>query len=334
LIRKLKNSNLSIEDLAIAGKALTAYRVFEDTRSAIFKAEPCDPNILGFTSDLALQVNDIDACVVFCGANGGVKISVRSCVRETMANELAARLCEAVGSGGGRKDKAGGCISGDKLAELGVSPEEFLTERMARYYGEYDLIYSGDPQPCLGAFARYRKKTVPIGYARSADVFPAGTDIVVRTLEGDTFITSGRDTYIMVGICQEIWPIKREKFEASYRVSNGPYDPDERFWGESHYAPTIVNHVQGEPVSLLPYIRPCVPTGESVIHARKLPRRTKVFTAWNQDGYMFGGAGDYLALSKREKHRTVYFTRFQLAGRIAGGYIRPAYAKRSKRLEQ
>ena len=296
LMKRLKNSNLSLGDLDIAGKTLSTHWIFEDTRSAIFEAEPCDPNILGFASDLALQVDNIDSCVVFCNVSGGVKISVRSCVRETMANELAARLCEGVGSGGGHKDKAGGFISGDKLKEMGVAPADFLEERFRQYYGEYDLVYSDRLDIDTKELEQFRKKAIPIGYVRSTDIFPVGTDIVVRTIEGDTFITSDPDIYIMVGVRQEIWPIKREKFEVSYRELDGVYAPDERFCSESRYAPTVKDKVLGEAISLEPFVLPCVPTGDSVIYAKKLDRRTKVFTGWNQEGYMFGDAGDYLAV--------------------------------------
>ena len=296
LMKRLKNSNLSMEDLIIAGNTLTTHWYFKDTRSAIFEAEPCDPNILGFTSDLALQVDNIDACVVFCQVSGGVKLSVRSCVRETMANELAARLCEGAGSGGGHKDKAGGFISGEKLRETGLTPAAFLEQRFSQYYGEYDLVYSDGPEPDLTALEKYSKNKIPVGFARSADVFAAGADLNVRTIEGDTHITADPDIYIMVGIQQEIWPIRREKFEASYRELDGPYAPDEQFWSENHYEPTVKDRIHGDAVSLTPFIRPCVPNGENIIYAKKLKRRTKVFTSWNHEGYMFGDVGDYLAV--------------------------------------
>jgi phosphoglycolate phosphatase len=302
LMKKLKNSNLSLDDLVIAGKTLNTHWIFEDTHSAIFEAEPCDPNILGFTSDLALQVYTIDACVVFCNVSGGIKLSVRSCVRETMANELASRLCEGVGSGGGHKDKAGGFISGDKLNETGLSPSAFLKERFIQYYSEYDLVYSDRLDLDLTSMEMYRKKEIPVGYAQTTDVFPPGAEVIVRTIEGDTYITADPDIYIMVGVCQEIWPIRREKFEASYLVMEGQYKPDGQFWTEDHYEPTVKDKVQGEPISLLPYIKPCIPNGGSPIYAKKLEKRTKVFTSWNYEGYMYGGAGDFLAVRADDSH--------------------------------
>ena len=296
LMKRLRNSNLSIEDLTIAAKTLNNRFLFTDTRSAIFEAEPCDPNILGFAGDLALQVDKIDACVIFCQVSGGVKLSVRSCVRETMANELAARLCRDVGSGGGHKDKAGGYISDEKLNKTGMSAFDFLKERFTQYYSDYDLVYSNNLDLDLNKMKRYRKKAIPIGYVYTTDVFPAGTDIIARTIEGDTHISSDPDIYIMVGICQEIWPIKRKRFEASYIVPEGVYTPDESFWEENHYEPTVKDRIHGESISLGPYIRPCVPCGEAIVYGKKLEKRTKVFTLWNQEGYMFGDIGDYLVV--------------------------------------
>jgi phosphoglycolate phosphatase len=296
LMKRLKNSNLSMSDLTIAGKTLNSYWTNSDTRSAIFEAEPCDPNILGFTSDLALQVDNIDACVVFCQVSGGVKLSIRSCVREVMANELASKLCAGVGSGGGHSEKAGGFISKDKLDELGVDAFSFLKERFINYYGEYDLVYSDRLELDLSLMERYRKSNIPVGFARSSDAFPAGTELLIRTLEGDSLVTADHDIYIMVGISQEIYPIKREKFEASYKEIDGIYAPDKRFINENHYEPTVKDRILGETMPLTPFIRPCVPTGETAIYVKELKKRTKVFTRWNPESYMFGDAGDYLAV--------------------------------------
>jgi len=234
LMKKLINSNLSIEDLTIATNTLLNHRFCEKINCAVFEAEPCDPNILGVISDLALQVDNIDVCVVFCRVSGGLKLSVRSCVREVMTNELAEKICRGIGSGRGHNSKAGGFISVDKLEECNAAnPSEFFIERLTRYFDDYD---------------------------------------------------------------QGIWPIKRAKFEASYHELDSSYEQDEQFKSENQYDPTVKDRIQGETVSLLPYIRSCVPTGESIIYAKKLERQAKVFTAWNLDGYMYGDIGDYLAV--------------------------------------
>ena len=297
LIKRLSNSNLSIIDLTIAANTLKNRSICENINCAVFEAEPCDPNILGFTGDLALQVDNIDVCIIFCRLDGVLKLSVRSCIREVMANELVEKICRGIGSGGGHNSKAGGSISLDKLDELSIgNPSKFLLERLKRYFEEYDHIYCGNLGINTDKLEKYCKKAIPIGFVRSADVFPMGTELVIRTLEGDTHITSDPDIYIMVGIYQEVWPIKRVKFEASYYELDSPYRQDEQFKSENQYEPTVKDRIQGEAVSLLPFIRSCVPTGENIIYVKKLERRTKVFTTWNLEAYMFGDIGDYLAV--------------------------------------
>ena len=43
--------------------------------------------------------------------DSGYQVSIRSADREYLANEVAEKLCDGIGSGGGHIDKAGGVIS-------------------------------------------------------------------------------------------------------------------------------------------------------------------------------------------------------------------------------
>jgi len=62
LITRFRNTNLSLAELVIAGKALIDYRYNETYRFSVVQAEPCDPNILGMISDLVLEVDVVDTC--------------------------------------------------------------------------------------------------------------------------------------------------------------------------------------------------------------------------------------------------------------------------------
>ena len=108
LLTKLRNANISIEELETAGAALLRCDYNEQYRFAVVKAGPCDPNVLGLISDIVLEVDAVDVCVVFSMQPNGIKLSVRSCLEEVRANELAAKLCMGMGSGGGHYVKAGG----------------------------------------------------------------------------------------------------------------------------------------------------------------------------------------------------------------------------------
>ena len=296
IIQKLKNCNLTSEDLTLASKGLISGNINPITKSAVFFTDPCDPNMLGFVSDLAIQVDTIDSCVVFCEVSGGIKISVRSCVKEIMANELAAYLCMNGGSGGGHKDKAGGFISGDYISKSGLSSLVFLSTRYTDYFNHYELIHSGLYKPDISAFEQYIKLKIPIGYVRTTDIFPGGIEMMVRMLEGDANIVSDPDNYLMIGMKEEIYPIKREKFELTYDTLPGEYSPHPEFLSEIHYKPTVKNIREGYVENIEKYIRPCVSRGEVRIFARQLTKSTKVFTLWNNEGYMYGNPGDWLAL--------------------------------------
>ena len=117
LITRLRNANISIEELEIAGAALLRCDYNEQYRFAVVKAGPCDPNVLGLISDMVLEVDAIDVCVVFAVLANGVKLSIRSCEESVKANELAAKLCMGIGSGGGHQVKAGGTIQIELLAK-------------------------------------------------------------------------------------------------------------------------------------------------------------------------------------------------------------------------
>jgi phosphoglycolate phosphatase len=63
LVKKLKNATITMSELSIVSGALNKYEMAENI--GLFKADPCDPNILGFSSDIAMQVDSLDACVLF-----------------------------------------------------------------------------------------------------------------------------------------------------------------------------------------------------------------------------------------------------------------------------
>lgn len=142
LITRLKNANISIEELEVAGAALLRCDYNEQYRFAVVKAGPCDPNVLGLISDMVLEVDAIDVCAVFNIQPNGVKLSIRSCDENIRANDLAAKLCQGIGSGGGHEMKAGGFLQMGLLTKayeaycrrIGIEPrmevdEEGILER-------------------------------------------------------------------------------------------------------------------------------------------------------------------------------------------------------------
>lgn len=65
LLFRLMNTNLSLEELSIAGEALTKRIYDEEYRFSVIPVKQCDPNILGIVSDFVIQVEEINTCVAF-----------------------------------------------------------------------------------------------------------------------------------------------------------------------------------------------------------------------------------------------------------------------------
>ena len=294
-----RNANLSLKELEIAGLALIGYDYNEAYRYAVVEAKPCDPNILGMISDLVLEVDSVDTCLVYSVLPFGIKISVRSCIKEVKASELTEFITAGIGSGGGHLEKAGGFIQTELLDKLYPNREElkdFLKWRMTDYFDDIEIIYAKDYDMDISGMQEYKKRRLKVGYVEGTDMFPAGSKVTVRTLEGDLDVEIQENTYIMIGMHGEIYPNKKEKFERSYERAEEPY----RFDGE--YEPTVKDSAEGKNKSLIPYAKTCISTGESYIYAKKLDHRVKVFTAWDDEKYMLGKEGDYLAVRKDDMH--------------------------------
>lgn len=312
-ITRFRNANLSLTELEIAGNALLAYSYNEEYRYSVVEAKPCDPNILGMISDLMLEVDAVDTCLVYSVLPFGIKISVRSCIKEVKASELAEFITDGIGSGGGHLEKAGGFIQMDLLnrafgeyCEKMKLPKkdtpnmeeirQFLDYRMIDYFDDIEIIYAKDYVADLSTMETYQKRLLTVGYVEAAEMFSIGSKVCVRTLEGDLDIEVKEDTYIMIGIQGEVYPNKKDKFERSYRRLT------EKYVFEGEYEPTIKEIVEGKNHSIIPYAKACVPTGKVVIYVKKLDHRVKVFTAWDESKYMLGREGDYLAVRKDDLH--------------------------------
>lgn len=290
LVTKLKHANFNFNELNTAGQAITNTEYIEKYKTAIVEAAPCDPNILGVIGDFVIQVDTIDVSLTYNKCSGGYKISVRSCIPEVSANEFADFITQKVGSGGGHLDKAGGFISSEHFNRL--FPNETLTsyinKKLEEYFCGYDIVKYNVKDKDFHKLQKYRKKPGKFGYVKTTDIFPSGTECKVRTLDGDVFIRSGEDIYIMFGISGEVYPIQKEIFDLKYTPE------DEIFTEDYEYSPSIINLIEGKAYDLLPYARQCLSNTNSAILARPVERYTKVFTKWNYEGYMVGNAGDML----------------------------------------
>ena len=297
-ITRFKNSNLSIDELGIAGRALLSAFYNEEYRFGIVESEPCDPNILGIISDMLLEVDKVDTCLVYSILPSGVKISVRSCIRETRANELAEYIARGVGNGGGHIVKAGGFLQNDLLSKEGISQGEglyeFFNERMVNYFKHSEVIYAASYKADISSMLPYKKRHLHLGYVDAGVIFDEGTKLQVRTMEGDIEIKVTDGLYIMIGISGEIYPQERENFEKNYWYSDAEYV----YPGE--YEPNVKVGEEGKAVKLTPYVKSCISSGQNKVYVKRLDHRVKLFTEWDPDRYYVGKVGDYLACREED----------------------------------
>ncbi|MCM1538365.1 MAG: DHH family phosphoesterase [bacterium] len=298
IFSQLKNTNLSSRELEIAGDALLHHRILEDLHFAVVKVKPCDANILGIVSDFVLQTDIVNTCVIYSALSDGYKLSFRSCEKEIKASDLAAYMTEGIGSGGGHAEKAGGFIRGDLFAARypGEQLETYFERRMTAYLKSYEVIDAKEYEIDLSGMKRYRKKNLPLGFVELGAVYPMGTPLLVRTLEGDLEINVTDDIYLMVGIRGEVYPIRAEKFARTYRRLDEPY------LVQTEYIPSVHNRLDGSVRNVSGFVKSCVPTGETFVYARRLERQVKIFTAWDTVNYVAGAPGDMLAVRTDDLH--------------------------------
>lgn len=290
LIKKLVHSNFTIQELETAGIALIRYSYDEHKRISIIKAKPCDPNILGIIGDLVLQVDTINVSIIYNECPGGYKLSIRSCVIDVAANDLAVFLTERIGNGGGHNDKAGGFISARRFSkvygELGI--EAYFFDRVGKYYENYNIIRNKSDIEGAQEFKLYVKKQVECGFVKSMDLAKEGTECKIRTFEGDVYINTSPDIYIMIGYFGEVYPIERKVFEKKYTEN------EKEFNKHFEYDPSVRNLDNDEEYNLMGYAKTCICREDSKIYAKPLYKPTKVFTRWDYEKYMIGNVGDYI----------------------------------------
>lgn len=310
-IARLKNMNISLRELEIAGATLLNYKYSEKYKYVIAQAEPCDPNILGMISDMILEVDSVDTCLVYAILPFGIKLSVRSCTKEVKASEFVEYITLGIGSGGGHLQKAGGFIKSEFLEKIiNIDSEDvssFLTRILDRYFSETKVIYAKNYVVDISDMKLYKKKRIPLGYVKATDISPVKKNVVIRTLEGDLEVELNEDIYIVIGALGEIYPNTREKFESGNELLNTEYE----FNGE--YAPVVKDILEGKNIPIIPYAKSCLSKGGVPIYVKQINEYVKIFTEWDKDSYMLGKPGDFLAVRQDDMH-DIYIIRQDVFG--------------------
>ena len=295
ILKTLFTSNLSQDDLTVAFDALHKIYLDKTHGYAVASAAPCDPNLLGYISDIAVQVATINTVVASTPQGEGFKFSVRTSGRMATARDLTVRIvAEGRGVGGGHKEKAGGWISMQAVRVISAdgNPLDFFRHYLTEYLTAFTIIDADSPEQDIREdMAAYRKKPITLGYIPSTALFSPDTRVYLRMLEGDTTIVAGVDMYFMVGLQGEAYFMNKEAFEKKYIPGEAPFKPCVPL----EYAPTASAVTSGDQISLLDHAKECVSRPDSsLMLAKQLDKAVKVFPQWDTESYLVGEVGDWL----------------------------------------
>lgn len=116
------------------GEALYHAYFDKEKQYLLISAMHCEQSVLGIIGDMAIKVDVAKVSIAYTDIDSGYQVSIRSADREYLANEVAEKLCNGIGSGGGHIDKAGGVISRDCICEsyAGWEIADIIKERMEK----------------------------------------------------------------------------------------------------------------------------------------------------------------------------------------------------------
>ena len=305
LFERLCRSNLCMDDLARTAKALDAVNCHRKDGLLLVNVLPGPADILRFIGDLGLHVQGVDIAVIFSENEQGFHFSVRSGTKAVKAGELACWLAaDGLGTGGGERVKGGGFISAGPYANRypGLEALVFFRNRFTAYLEAYTVCDClAEPLFPTDTLHAYQKCPVLHGFVRCSEAFPKRTRLHIRMLEGDIVINATPETYLMIGLAGEVYPIEKRTFENAYT----PVDtlPDLNIL----YSPVVLDKDSRTRVDLLRYAKGCMSREKRVL-AKQLAHGLKIFTLWDRDSYLTGNPGDWL-VQRKENERDRYIVK-------------------------
>ncbi len=234
-----------------------------------------------------------------------VTISCLSSTEHIRALELIDFLFGQFGIAKGTAEWAGGSIS-EVLLTVCMSEQdifdmtEYFLKQIGEYFIECDTVdaktYVQNYPEQFAQMKEYEKARVSWAYVKTTDIVPAGVGISIHTLENDTgvVVEAGEDIYIMIGCLGEVYQIHKNKFETSYEPSDEKLDI---FAQMMDFIPAVERVDDGTYLAIDEQARLCYPKKGASILAKKLEKRTRVFSK-NGSDYFLGKEGDYLAIRK------------------------------------
>ena len=312
IVLLLQSADLALYDLRTAGSAFMNLRYHPEYHFALAPVNTSEPYMLGIVSDMMMDVHELSVCVAYCllERERCIKVSVRCCKRRDRADEVVHWLVRDMGDdGGGDRTKAAGrlplalleknCPDGNLLYTAGELIFQRLTDyfrtplrRLAPRAEKYEAARA--EEFCKEKAELYHKKRVPAGYARAVDLFPEGTEILLRTPEGDIVKKATPDLYIMIDARCEVSYITEEELRRNYELTEEEFPMD----GEWLWQPKAYHAGKKEATLLAPYAKKCINKDTPRIWAAQLNCRLEVLV-WGD--WHLGEIGDWLVCQEDDQ---------------------------------
>ncbi len=316
IVLLLQSAALELDDFRTAGNAFMNLRYHPEYHFALAPVYTSEPYMLGIVSDMMMDVHELSVCVAFCllERERCVKVSVRCCNRRDRADDLVHWLVRDMGDdGGGDRTKAAGrlplalleknCPDGNLLYTAGELIFQRLTDyfrtplkRLAPRAEEYEPDQA--KKFCKGEAELYHKKKELAGYVRAMDLFPEGTEILLRTPEGDLIKKAAPELYILIDPKREVSHITEEELRKNYELTDEEFPMD----GEWLWQPKVYHAGKKEAMLLAPCAKKCVAKDVPRIWAAQLNCRLEVLV-WGD--WHLGEIGDWL-VCQEDDHQNAY----------------------------
>ena len=251
-----------------------------------------------------LDGNDTKFILAYMETEEDVKLHFFSSDKAIRALEVLDFIAETYGTVKGDGDYASTSISKLFFDVMmsdceATSIQECLERKIDDYYEKCNWIFAAQYIKSeidnIMTSQKYKKKAIPWAAVKATDITGQGEKFKLKSLENESYLefVASPDLYIMIGCRGEIYNITEEKFLATYRVTDEPFDI---FSQMPDYIPEVQLSVNDEYVSLDDKAYLCYPKGNKTIYAKQIDCRTKVFSEHNKGEYFVGRAGDYLAV--------------------------------------
>ena len=178
--------------------------------------------------------------------------------------------------------------------------EAYFNNRMTQYFDTFRILYAKDRAFPVSEGTRYQRKKIPLACVRASDLAELGRVVSVRTQNGTMDIDTRQNICYTLERNGELHRVAGERFHRILELSDAPVSED--YCRNMTYVPRVNDGTDGRNHLIAEYVRMCMPKDEFRIYAIRVTQGVKVFPVWDEDGYMTGRDGDYLAASEDDLH--------------------------------